>query len=83
MDYKAPVESYTGRVAEVVIGKGEKALKIGGENVLPFHFFEGTIANPPRLALEVLDSAPTGWALWEIEPYKDVVSDPVHTTLTQ
>ncbi len=77
MDYKAPVESYTGRVAEVVIGKGEKALKIGGENVLPFHFFEGTIANPPRLALEVLDSAPTGWASWEIEPYKDVVSDPV------
>ncbi len=77
MDYKAPVESYSGRVAEVVIGKGEKALKIGGENVLPFHFFEGTIANPPRLALEVLDTVPKGWAEWESEPYKDVVSDPV------
>ncbi len=77
MDYKAPLESYTGRVAEVVIGKGEKALKIGGENVLPFHFFEGTIANPPRLALEVLDSVPTGWSQWELEPYKDVISDPV------
>lgn len=77
MEYKAPIESYAGRVAEVVIGKGEKALKIGGENVLPFHFFEGAIANPPRLALEVLDSAPTGWSPWELEPYKDVISDPV------
>lgn len=77
MEYKAPVETYSGRVAEVVIGKGDKALKIGGENVLPFHFFEGEIANPPRLALEVLDRMPEGWSQWEIEPYKDVVSDPV------
>ncbi len=77
MEYKAPVESYSGRVVEVVIGRGEKALKIGGENVLPFHFFEGAIANPPRLALEVLDSVPVGWSQWEVNPYKDVVSEPV------
>lgn len=77
MDYKAPIESYSGRVAEVVIGKGEKALKVGGENVLPFHFFEGTITNLPRLALEVLDSVPSSWSEWEVRPYKDVVSDPV------
>jgi len=38
MEYKAPLETYSGKVAEVVLGKGEKALKIGGENVLPFHF---------------------------------------------
>ncbi len=78
MEYKAPLETYTGKVAEVVIGRGEKALKIGGENVLPFHFFEGEIANPPRLALEVLDTVPTNWAEWNLEPYKDVISDPVH-----
>jgi acetyl-CoA decarbonylase/synthase complex subunit delta len=77
MDYKAPLETYAGKVAEVVIGKGDKAIKIGGENVLPFHFFEGTIANRPRLALEVLDAEPEGWAQWVREPYKDVISDPV------
>lgn len=77
MDYKAPLETYTGKVAEVVIGKGEKALKVGGENVLPFHFFEGEIANLPRLALEVLDAVPTNWAEGEVEPYKDVIADPV------
>src|SRR4030042_2308011 len=77
MEYKAPLETYAEKVAEVVIGKGEKAMKIGGENVLPFHFFEGTIANRPRLALEVLDAEPEGWAEWVIAPYKDVINDPV------
>ena len=33
MDYKAPVEAYTGVVREVAIGKGNKSLKIGGENI--------------------------------------------------
>ena len=77
MDYKAPLETYSGKVAEVVIGKGEKALRIGGESVLPFHFFEGKIENRPRLALEVLDAAPANWTEWESRPYKDVLSDPV------
>ncbi|MGD0352841.1 MAG: acetyl-CoA decarbonylase/synthase complex subunit delta [Dehalococcoidia bacterium] len=77
MDYKAPLETYSGRVAEVVIGKGEKALKIGEENVLPFHFFEGNIENRPRLALEVFDSEPKTWTEWERRPYEGVLSDPV------
>ncbi|MBL7208781.1 MAG: acetyl-CoA decarbonylase/synthase complex subunit delta [Dehalococcoidia bacterium] len=77
MEYKAPLETYSGKVGEVVIGKGEKAVKIGGESVLPFHFFEGTIDNQPRLALEVLDAEPEGWAESVREPYKDVISDPV------
>jgi len=77
MEYKAPLETYSGKVAEVVIGKGEKAIKIGGESVLPFHFFEGKIENRPRLALEVLDSEPKGWSEWELKPYKDVLSDPI------
>jgi acetyl-CoA decarbonylase/synthase complex subunit delta len=76
MDYKAPVETYSGKVAEVVIGKGDKAIKIGGESVLPFHYFEGTIANKPRLALEVQDVDPSEWAEWVREPYKDVLADP-------
>ena len=78
MEFKAPVESYSGNVREVTIGKGVKALKIGGENALPFHSFdEGSVPNPPRFALEVLDMEPEGWAGSVLEPYKDVVSDPV------
>ncbi len=77
MEYKVPIENYEGRVREVVIGKGSKAIKIGGERVLPFHFFEGSIENPPRVALEIYDLVPKDWAEWVLEPYADVVSDPV------
>jgi len=34
MEYRAPVEAYTGVVREETIGTGEKALKLGGENML-------------------------------------------------
>lgn len=78
MEFKAPVESYSGSVREVTIGKGAKALKVGGENKLAYGFFdEGSIPNPPRFALEVLDMEPEGWAEWALEPVKDVASDPV------
>jgi acetyl-CoA decarbonylase/synthase complex subunit delta len=77
MDYKAPVETYSGRVQEVVIGKGDREIKIGGENVLPFHFFEGKIVNIPRIAMEINDVKPEAWSEWVVEPFKDVISDPV------
>ena len=78
MDYKAPVEAYTGVVREVTIGKGNKSLKIGGENILPFHFFDqGSNPNPAKFALEVLDMKPEDWPEHAVEPYRDVISDPV------
>jgi acetyl-CoA decarbonylase/synthase complex subunit delta len=78
MDYKAPVETYTGKVAEVVIGKGNKAVKVGGESVLPLHTFEGTIPNMPKIALQTLDGPPpAGWTPWVLEPYGDAVKDQV------
>ena len=78
MQYRAPIEAYTGTVREVTIGTGAKALKIGGESALPFHYFDqGSIPNPPRLALEIYDMEPRDWAESVLQPYKDVVSDPV------
>ena len=77
MEYKAPLETYTGKVKEVTLGKGAGALKIGGGNILPLHYFEGSMVNRPLVALEVNDNGAAGWAEWVVEPYKDVVSDPV------
>ena len=78
MEYRAPIESYSGTVREVTIGKGAKAFKIGGENTLAFHSFdEGSSPNPAKFALEVYDMEPTGWAKWALEPFKDVASDPI------
>jgi acetyl-CoA decarbonylase/synthase complex subunit delta len=78
MEYKAPVEAHTGVVREVTIGKEKKSLKIGGENILPFHFFDqGSNPNPAKFALEVLDMEPQDWPKHLVEPFQDVISDPV------
>lgn len=77
MTFQEPLEKYPVNIREVVLGLGEKAQKIGGENTFPFHFFEGSIPNPPGLALEFLDMQPDNWATWALDPFKDVVSDPV------
>ena len=78
MEYKAPVEAYTGVVREITIGKGNKSLKIGGENILPLHFFdEGSNPNPAKFALEILDMKPEDWPAHAVEPFKDVISDPI------
>jgi len=78
MEYKATVEAYTGVVREVTIGKEKKSLKIGGENILPLHFFDqGSNPNPAKFALEVLDMEPQDWPKHLVEPFQDVISDPV------
>ena len=77
MTYEAPLEKHPVNIREVVLGEGEKARKIGGENTFPFHSFEGSLPNLQGLALEVLDMQPQNWAPWVLEPFKDVASDPV------
>jgi hypothetical protein len=76
MEYKAPLETYTGRIREVTIGKGGKAIRVGGSNILPLHHFEGNAANRPVVALEVDDNGAAGWAGPAVEPFRDVVNDP-------
>jgi acetyl-CoA decarbonylase/synthase complex subunit delta len=77
MKYEAPLENYNGNIREAVLGQGEKAVRIGGENTLPFHFFEGSIPDPPGLALEVLDIEPENWVQTLLDPFHEVVSEPV------
>jgi len=77
IEYEAPLEKYTVNIREAILGKGQKTIKIGGENTFPFHFFEGSLPNPPGLALEILDIQPENWAQWVLEPFRDVVFDRV------
>lgn len=77
MEYKAPLEIYTGSVKEVIIGTGKKAVRIGGQNILPLHYFEGSAANRPVVALEVDDNGAAGWSEHVAGPFKDVVHDPL------
>lgn len=49
-------EKYNGVINTVEIGKGAKAVRIGGQSSLPFLFEEGAMPNKPVVALEVLDT---------------------------
>lgn len=69
-------ESYAGSVQPVTLGKGDKAVVVGGETSYPFYHFEGDMPNKPRIAMEIWDSTPEDWAEAVVEPFKDVINDP-------
>jgi acetyl-CoA decarbonylase/synthase complex subunit delta len=77
MAFTIPKTTYTGKIKEIVLGKGPKALTVGGEASYPFHLFEGEMPHAPRIAVEVYDTPPDDWPDAALEPYQDVVSDPV------
>lgn len=71
-------EKYKGALQELTIGKEGKSVTIGGDSVLPFHNFEGTVTRLPVLALEVWDAPPPeNWAEHLRSHFGDVVNSPV------
>jgi len=68
-------ESYSGSVKQITLGKGPKAVTVGGETCYPFYQFEGKMPNKPRIAMEIWDMKPEDWAEAALAPFKDVVSD--------
>jgi acetyl-CoA decarbonylase/synthase complex subunit delta len=77
MTFEIPKIKYTGRIKEVKVGTGPRAVKVGGATCYPFYRFEGDMPNVPRVAFEVWDSPPEEWQDWAVEPYRDVIVDPV------
>lgn len=77
MAFTPPKESYAGKVYTVTIGTGDRAATIGGENVLPFHSFEGETPNRPLVAVEIQDVPPTDWPENVRKVYEGVSGDPV------
>jgi acetyl-CoA decarbonylase/synthase complex subunit delta len=69
-------ESYTGNIKEITLGKGDKAVTVGGEACYPFYQFEGAMPNKPKIAMEIWDMEPDEWPEAALSPFKDVVSDP-------
>jgi len=77
MAFEMPKIPYTGKIMEVILGKGPKAVTVGGETAYPFHLFEGEMPHPPRIAMEVYDVVPDDWPEAALEPFRDVLDDPV------
>ncbi len=75
--FEIPKITYTGKIKEVTLGKGPKAVTVGGETAYPFYLFEGEMPHPPQIAMEVYDVVPDDWPEAALEPFRDVVNDPV------
>ncbi|MBW1649602.1 MAG: acetyl-CoA decarbonylase/synthase complex subunit delta [Deltaproteobacteria bacterium] len=69
-------ESYAGSIKKITLGKGDKAVTVGGESCYPFYLFEGEMPCLPKIAMEVWDMEPVDWPQAALAPFKDVVSDP-------
>jgi len=77
MAFEIPKISYSGKIKEVTLGKGDKAVTVGGETSYPFHLFEGAMPKLPQIAMEVYDAPPDNWPQTAIEPFVGVTDDPV------
>jgi acetyl-CoA decarbonylase/synthase complex subunit delta len=77
IDIESSKIQYSGKIREVTLGKGKKAVTVGGQTSYPFHLFEGAMPHPPRIAMEVYDTPPADWPAAAIEPFAGVMDDPV------
>ena len=56
MPFVPKKQAFNAHINEVVLGVGDKATAIGGQNVLAFHTFDGEITNAPKIGVELTDA---------------------------
>ena len=76
-------ENWTGSVREVTLGATQadggtrtKTVTVGGETSMPFMDFEGSMPNPPVIAIEIKDHRPDDWSELLLKEWGEVVDDP-------
>jgi acetyl-CoA decarbonylase/synthase complex subunit delta len=77
MSFEVPKIKYSGTIKEVTLGKGDRAITVGGQTSYPFHLFEGDAPRLPRIAMEVYDTPPVDWPEAALTPFDGVTDDPV------
>jgi acetyl-CoA decarbonylase/synthase complex subunit delta len=77
MAFEIPKTAYSGKIKEITLGKGNKAITVGGESAYPFYLFEGEMPHLPKIAMEVYDTPPEEWPEAAMEPFAGVTDDPV------
>ena len=55
MPFNGKSGKFNASINAVEVGCGEKAIKIGGENVLPFYTFDAPIENSPKVGVMISD----------------------------
>ena len=56
MSFEPKKQPYSGKINAVTLGTGDKAIVIGGQNVLPFYTFDAPIENKPKIGVELTDA---------------------------
>ena len=62
MSFTPKTGAFNGKINAVTLGTGDKAIVIGGQNVLPFYTFDAPIENAPKVGVEISDTA----ASWDV-----------------
>ena len=57
MAFTPKTAPYSGKINAVILGTGDKAVVIGGQNVMPFYTFDAPIENAPKIGVEISDLA--------------------------
>ena len=57
MSFVPKTQPFSGKINAVTLGTGDKAIVIGGQNVLPFYTFDAPIENAPKVGVEITDTA--------------------------
>ena len=60
MSFTPKTQPFSGKINAVTLGTGDKAIVIGGQNVLPFYTFDAPIENAPKIGIEVSDCSRRG-----------------------
>ena len=62
MSFVPKTQPFSGKINAVTLGTGDKAIVIGGQNVLPFYTFDAAIEHAPKIGVEISDAA----AQWDV-----------------
>ena len=57
MAFTPKTAPFSGKINAVTLGTGDKAIVLGGQNVLPFYTFDAAIENAPKIGVEISDTA--------------------------
>jgi len=57
MSFVPKTQPFSGKINAVTLGTGDKAVVIGGQNVLPFYTFDAPIEHAPKIGVEISDAA--------------------------
>jgi acetyl-CoA decarbonylase/synthase complex subunit delta len=77
MAVEIPRVSYTGKIKAIPVGNPARKVLVGGDEAYPLYGFEGAFPNPPRIAMDVLDTPPDDCAATIRKVFSDVWNDPV------